>query len=180
MVHGFNKKRGVPVLVAGRNIKARFKVFRIYLSLAAVMVFVSTVPVGAFETTEISALKTEEIRAVQPLSFKKSPLEAQADPCLPLLHARHLSPGASALSPTSRYHADKTAAPVALGVVFGVRIALGSKRIVKPSQRVQIGPEFLAGDGNNGNYALSVAAYRNCKNEHTLDLHKRNNNNADF
>lgn len=132
-------------------------------------------PAGAIETTKASALVVEEIRAHESLSFQKSPPVAQADPCLPLLHARHLSPGGSAVSQNWR-PARKTAAPVALGFFIGVRIALGPKEVQKPSGRVQIGPEIRTDRASGNNYALAVAAYRSCKNNYALSLERKNNN----
>ncbi|HPF78095.1 MAG TPA: hypothetical protein PLF01_02275 [Alphaproteobacteria bacterium] len=180
MVHGFNDKGISPYRLthkASRAIKVRHKIFRIFSGVMASIFLVSAVPasVGAMETTKASALVLEELGA-KDLSFtKKSPHEAQADPCLPLLHARRLSPGASAMGFNNRRPVGKTATPVALGLVLGIRIALGPKDVVKPSERVQIGPEIRTDRVGDDNYALAVAAYRGCKNRHTLNLLKKHN-----
>ena len=172
-VHGFNKK-GVPVFRPSKSVKAKHTIFRIFLGLMAVVIVFISAPAGALETTKASALVLEEMRAHESLSFKKSPPSAQADPCLPLLHARHLSPGGSAVSQNWR-PARKSAAPVALGFFLGVRIALGPKDVQKPTGRVQIGPEIRTDEINGGNYALAIAAYRSCKNNHALSLQRNKN-----
>ena len=170
----FNKK-GLPLLRPSRAIKARSKVFRVFLSFLVFTSFVSVAPARAIETTKASALVLEEMREQNSLSFtKKSPSSAQADPCLPLLHSRSFSPSVSARSQNRRSSAGKTAVPVALSFVLGVRIALGPKEMVEPSKRVQIGPEIRVTGKKGKNYALAVAAYRSCKNKHTLSLHKNN------
>jgi hypothetical protein len=172
MVHGFERK-GIPVLKPNRSLKVKNSVYRIFLgSLCAFAVLLST-PAGALEKTKASALVLKEIQAPNSLSFKKSPQSTQADPCLPLLHARHLSPGGSAVSQNWR-PARKTAVPVALGFFLGVRIALGPKEVQKPSGRVQIGPEIRTAQ-HGDNYALAIAAYRSCKNNHVLSLERNKN-----
>lgn len=189
MVHGFTKRGISPYRLthkAARAVKARHKMFRIFASMTAVIISVSFMSntVGAIETTKASALMIEEIQSVDTLSFtKKSPHEAQngstADPCLPLLGARQISPNlphdASAMGFNNRRPVGKTATPVALGLVLGIRIALGPKEVQKRSSRVQIGPEIRTNNIGDNNYALSVAAYRGCKNKHTLDLLKNKN-----
>lgn len=175
MVYGFNEK-GVPLFKPNRSVKVFHSVYRIFLGCLVGFAFMVAAPAGAIETTKASALVLEEMRAKDTLSFQKSPPEAQVDPCLPLLHARRLSPGGSAVSQNWR-PAGKTAAPVALGFVLGVRIALGPKEVTKKSGRVQIGPEIRTAKDSGHNYALAIAAYRSCKNEHALGLHNKNNSN---
>lgn len=183
MVHGFTKKGLSPYRLVGtpaRAIKVHHKMFRIFSSLLACIVLFTSVPAGAFETTKASALVTEEMRA-KTLSFtKKVPHKAQggqkADPCLPLLQARRQSFGASKVGFQHRRPVGKTATPVALGLVLGIRVALGPKNVVTSSDRVQIGPEIRANRAGSDNYALAVAAYRSCKNKYTLSLLNKNNN----
>lgn len=176
MVHNNITKKGLPLFKPSRAVKKmRRRMIRIFLSILVLTILVPLTSADAIETTKASALVLEEMRANGSISFKKSPPLAQADPCLPLLHARRLSPGASAVSQTRR-PAGKTAVPVALGFVLGVRIALGPKEVVKPSKRVQIGPELRTGHNSSGNHALAIAAYRGCKNKHALGLLKKNNN----
>ena len=171
MVHGFSK-RGLPLFKPNRSVKIRHSVYRIFLGCFVCIALVFSAPADAIETTKASALVLEEMRAKDSLSFQKSPPEAQVDPCLPLLHARRLSPGGSAVSQNWR-PAGKTAAPVALGFVLGVRIALGPKEVTKKSGRVQIGPEIRTAQNSGDNYALAIAAYRSCKNNHALDLQRK-------
>lgn len=175
MVHECNKK-GIPLLKPSRAVKARFKTFRIFLSTLLLCAVVAPVPGRAIETTKASALVMKEGQKSS-LSFRKSPSSAQADPCLLLLHASRLSPGDTASSQSNRRPVGKNAVPVALGLFLGVRIALGPKEVVKPYNRVNFGPEIRTGRDSNDNYALSIAAYRSCKNEHALSQSRKNNNN---
>ena len=162
-------KKGLPCLKPSRVVKARYRMVRIFTILLVTAYFVSGVPVRAIETTKASGLILEEVNSNSSLSFtKKSPLSAKADPCLPLLHSARLSPGASAESHRRPIKSDKKAASVALGIFLGVRVALGPKEVVKERGRVQIGPEVRTANLGEDNYALAVAAYRSCKNNHVL------------
>lgn len=195
--------KGLPLFQPARVIKARFKMFRIFADapqfsaalsspkllvalVVSTLVFVSILPAQAIETTKASALVLEEMRGTSSLSFtKKSPPRSQADPCALLLEARSTSPGAHSqgvfgLSDTQRPAGNKTAAPVALGLFLGVRLALGPQEIVKKSKRVQIGPEFRANSNQGDNRALAIAAYRSCKNNHDLTQYKNNNKRREF
>ena len=177
MVHGFTKQGLSPYRLVGtkpRAIKVHHRMFRIFLSFLAFMILSTSVPASAFETTKASALVTEEMRA-KTLSFtQKVPHETRdsqkADPCLPLLQARRQSFGGSKLGFQHRRPVGKTATPVALGLVLGIRVALGPKNVVTSSDRVQIGPEIRTDRVGSDNYALAIAAYRSCKNKYTLSL----------
>lgn len=174
---GINKK-GVPLLKAGHVLrvksKTRTNLFRIFLSFMIITYFVSGEPVQAIGTINASAIVIEDAIADRPLSFtNKVPHPAKKDPCLSLLHAARLSPGANDTRSNSRHYqspdvSDKQAASVALGLFLGVRVALGPKETVKANQRVQIGPEVRSTLSGNDNYALAVASYRSCKNDHAL------------
>ena len=168
-------KKGLPLLRPSRVVKARYTLVRIFTVLLITIYCVSTVPARAIETTKASALVLKEMHKGDSLSFtKKSPSSAnadsKADPCLPLLHASRLSPGASAVSQRQSLNADKKAVPVALGFFLGVRVALGPKEVMKNRGRVQIGPEIRSVNLGQDNYALAVAAYRGCKNEYDLGM----------
>lgn len=194
------QNKGLPLFQPARIVKARFKMFRIFTAASLSVVTISMIAVaifsvsifssgsaGAIETTKASALILEEMRGgSSSLSFtKKSPPRPQADPCAVLLEASSTSPGVNpqgifALSDTQRPAGNKTAAPVALGLFLGVRLALGPKEIVKNAKRVQIGPEFRASSNQGDNRALAIAAYRSCKNNHDLMQYKNNNKRQDF
>ncbi len=135
-------------------------------------------PAFAIETTKASALNLEEMREDYTLSYtRKSPQSSQVDSCLSYLNA-HLSPDAKHkdFADQSKYRrpAGNKAVPVALGLVLGVRIALGPRELVNPTQRVQIGPELRSISSGSNPRALAIAAYRGCKNDQTLKLQKRN------
>lgn len=177
MVGNFNKK-GVPLLRAGMVLKFKTKrrvnLIRIFTSFLIVAFFIVGVPAKAIVTTTGSTIVLEDAMADTPLSFtKKVPQPAKKDPCLSLLHAARLSPGANMQGSSSRRFqqdnvADKQAASVALGLFLGFRVALGPKEVIKDDARVQIGPELRSTETGRDNYALAVASYRSCKNEHAL------------
>ena len=136
-------------------------------------------PAFAIETTKASALYPEEMREDYTLSYtRKSPQSSQVDSCLSYLNAR-LSPDAKRKDFTdqSQYQrpAGNKAVPVALGLVLGVRIALGPREIVNPSQRVQVGPEIRSNLHGSNPRALAIAAYRGCKNKQALKLQRQKN-----
>lgn len=174
---GINKK-GVPLLKVPRVLrvksKTRINLIRIFLSLMIITYFVSGVTAQAIGTINASAIVIEDAIADRPLSFtNKVPHPAKKDTCLSLLHAARLSPGANDARSNSRHYqspdvSDKQAASVALGLFLGVRVALGPKEIVKANQRIQIGSEVRSTFKGNDNYALAVASYRSCKNDHAL------------
>ncbi len=179
MVGNFNKK-GVPLLRAGKVLrfktKTRVNLIRIFTSFLIVAFFVVGVPAKAIVTTTGSAIVLEDTMSEPPLSFtKKVPHPAKKDPCLSLLHAARLSPGANMQGSSSRRYyqqedvADKQAASAALGFFLGVRVALGPKEVTNGNARVQIGPEIRSTEKGRDNYALAVASYRSCKNEHVLN-----------
>jgi len=155
-------------------VRAPRRLFRLFFLMTLIFSFSVSIPANAIETVKASALIPEEVRADTPLSFtQKTPPKptAATDPCLPLLGS--VKPLSSRFNAPGRHHsrqqAGKTAAPVALGFVLGVRIALGPKEVMKDRQRVEIGPEIHAvSTGGINNRALAIAAYRSCKNEHAL------------
>ncbi|MEM8833849.1 MAG: hypothetical protein AAGB32_04835 [Pseudomonadota bacterium] len=157
-----------------RIVRSPRRMFRLFFLLTLIFSFSVAVPANAIETVKASALIPEEVSADTSLSFtQKIPPRktANTDPCLPLLgsvkplSSRFNAPG----RPDSRQNAGKTAAPVALGFVLGVRIALGPKEVMKNRKRVEIGPEIhTVSTGGINNRALAIAAYRSCKNEHAL------------
>lgn len=170
------------MLKAGRVLRMesnnRTHLIRIFTSLLVLIYFATGVPVRAIGTTNASAIVLEDALVEKPLSFtNKVPHPAKKDPCLSLLHAARLSPGAEQKgSSTGRNSeanfADKQAASVALGLFLGVRVALGPKEIVKKNKRVQIGPEIHAMNRGGDNYALAVASYRSCKNDYLLNKNR--------
>lgn len=186
--------KGLPLLKPTRALsfkkRKRTSVIRIFVSIAiiacaAYVIFGHGLPVRALETIQISAkasaLVLEDTQAHSSLSFTpKAPHKSvQKDPCLPLLHKAHLSPGVSDhgvfnMNQRPSAMADKKAASVALGLFLGARIALGPKEIVQKRGRIHVGPQFRAANDNGQtyalNYALSVAAYRSCKNNYVLSL----------
>lgn len=180
---GYDLKKDRIVLQSERRIFfKRRNVVRFAYPLMVLFGFVVAVsviaPAFAIETTKASALTLEEMRKDYTFSYtQKSPQTAQVDPCLSYLNA-HLSPDVKHkdFNDQSEYQrpAGKKAVPVALGLVLGVRIALGPRELVSSSQRVQIGPEIRSNVSGSNPRALAIAAYRGCKNKQTLKLQKKN------
>lgn len=181
-IMGYNLSKSKMTLRKPRRIfRTRKKIFRIFFTLSIAVSFLIPFPVNAIEKVKASALVMEETSASTPLSFtQKTPPAAKQKPdrCLSLLEPQaissryampHVSPGR-----VTRQTAGKAAVPVALGFVFGVRIALGPKEIVSANNRVQIGPELHAtSPGRNTSHALAIAAYRSCKNKNALKQARR-------
>lgn len=98
----------------------------------------------------------------------------RADPCLSFLKTIRHAP-----AHTARYNADQmdrtrraAGKATALGLVFGLRIALGPKQVTGKTHRpVETG--IWAFD-KHGSTALAVADYRKCKNEKALKALEEN------
>ncbi len=87
------------------------------------------------------------------------------DACLPLLKTVSHSPALSAMD-RDRRSAGNAAV---LGLVFGVRFALGPKEVMKPGKgRAAVGFEVLQQRETGGMHALAVSEYRRCRNEKAL------------
>ena len=100
-----------------------------------------------------------------PLIEVPSPAPAFEDTCRSLLNSVHFNAGPSQDMDRDRRAAGKAAA---LGLVFGVRFALGPKE-VRPAgsqDRAQFG--FWQPRHGSGAEALAIADYRRCRNEQAL------------
>jgi len=187
-IMGYNLHNTTMTLRKPRNIvRTKHKLFKLFLNVTILSSVMISIPLHghqamAIETVKASALQPEGTRKDTPLSFtrKNSPNATgnspTDDPCLPLLSLQKGSKIAAKFTQpshfsgrTDRRQVEKTAAPAALGFILGVRIALGPKEIVPKSERVQLASEILASNTGGNNYALAVAAYRSCKNEHALN-----------
>lgn len=153
---------------------------------ALTLCVLNTSMAGAIETTKASGLFLEERKGYTSSLSNKSPLsrksqQESAPPrspisssCLKLLslNASPKHKGNAGRRLGSRSSSGTAAVPVALGLFFGARLALGPKEITPSSKRFHIGPE-LRGTSQNGNsYALAVAAYRKCEKEGFLNAQK--------
>lgn len=110
--------------------------------------------------------RIEPSQAFEASSYSSQlPPPSMADSCLPLLNTRHTTP-VSDMDRTQR--TAGTAA--ALGIVFGVRFALGPKETAKSNRsgnaRFTIWQPANATAGDQ--HALAVADYRNCQKEQAL------------
>lgn len=183
--------------VLPRVIRTPVKTFRILcaaycppaariLCFALTLCILNTSMAGAIETTKASGLFLEERKGHtsslsnnSPLSRKsmqesaplRSPLSSS---CLKLLSLnaspKHKNDTGRRLG--SRTSSGNAAVPVALGLFFGARLALGPKKITPSSKRFQIGPELRGTSHSGHSYALAVAAYRKCEKEGFLNAPK--------
>ena len=188
---GYNlTKTGIKLHQPRQIVRTKHKLFKLFLNVTILSSLLISIPLSshqalAIETVKASALVPEGTRHDTPLSYtQKTPPHAtenssKDDPCLPLLSFQKGSRiAAKFITPThfsgrtdrraTHGYVDKTTAPAALSFLLGVRIALGPKDVVQNGKRVQITSEIFANQKGGNNYALAVAAYRSCKNEHAL------------
>jgi hypothetical protein len=90
-----------------------------------------------------------------------------ADNCLSLLKTAHYQHEQSRSMYGGNYDAAKA---TAVGLVFGVRFALGPKEVIKKKGKKSssIGVWQLEDSQTGGYKALAVAEYRRCKNEEAI------------
>ena len=98
-----------------------------------------------------------------PYLSNPSPVPANADACLSLLKTVNFSPANTVKR--DRRDAGKAAA---LGLVFGVRFALGPKEITRSKRKKPVTLDVWTPREDNSRQALAVAEYRRCKNEQAL------------
>jgi len=137
-------------------------------AIAAIML-VSYSPAWSFEQIMPGMIKDGADQAL-PLIVMPSPPASSQDHCLSLLPSARFDGGpgqgqAMAMDRDQRAVAGQAAA---LGLVVGVRFALGPKQVHRPGRngRVQFGAWEPS---NNGAQALAVSAYRRCKNEQAIN-----------
>lgn len=119
----------------------------------------------SFEVITAPAQEVREAAAVM-----RMPDAAPAgDSCLYILRNAQEREG---LSERERYYRQSAGSAAAVGLVFGVRFALGPSELNKSRRRV---PEQAAAfrvweprESTGGAQALAVADYRACRNEQTL------------
>lgn len=131
------------------------------------LVSIITVFAGSAQAFELedSASSVENTKRSALLS--DTPSSAMADSCLPLLKSIHQTNSVSAMDRNQR-SAGKAAA---LGVVFGVRFALGPKEIAKSRYgKPRLDLWQTAGSiSNDSRHALAVSEYRACQKEKALN-----------
>ncbi len=109
-----------------------------------------------------SVINTDE--TTLPIITSPTPTQAKNDSCLPLLKSvRQASPSAMDRNRST------TGKAAALGVIFGVRFALGPKEVMKSSRRDKaVRFDLWQAREGNGAQAMAIADYRRCKNEEAL------------
>jgi hypothetical protein len=131
------------------------------------MVALASSTVWAFERQQTQTITVYNVDVNKVTSSKTSD-PSMADPCLPLLKTvRHISPVSDAMDRSRR----SAGAAATLGLVVGLRFALGPKEVLKngrkrPSARFDL---WQHEPNNTGSLeALAVSEYRRCKNEEAL------------
>lgn len=126
---------------------------------------------GALKTPAVGTGQYKAPAAVGGISLYSPSSPVKADPCLPLLDTIRQSP--DTVPYRTRRPAGQTAVPaVAIGYVLGLRHAPGPKEILKD--------DISRGSSDNDpsaamahSHALTIAAYRHCRNELELSLMRR-------
>lgn len=126
--------------------------------LAAGLLLLSAADARAFQIVQPPAQPAQQ-------TTTSSPPSSADGQCLSLLKALPADTGASAMD-RNRRSADETAA---FGLVFGIRFALDSGDVRKPSRRPSA-PRFeIRQPGVTGDpHALAVADYNRCKSDQAL------------
>lgn len=140
--------------------------FMAAIYLGFLMMWVLVPAAGAFEVT--TAVEPHgRTGAVAPVVLH--PDSSHDDPCLYLLKSAARAQETSAA--LDREYREASGSALALGLVLGVRFALGPQEQVRPGQRVRPVAAFHVGghqEGSQGLSALAIADYRACRNQHTL------------
>ncbi|HBR68939.1 MAG TPA: hypothetical protein DEA55_06145 [Rhodospirillaceae bacterium] len=160
-----NTRRNTNAATAAINAPSSAKIisFKKFLTLATIITL-SAGSVQAFELEDsASSVETAERSAL----VSDFPSSAMADSCLPLLKSIHETTSVSAMDRNQR-SAGKAAA---LGVVFGVRFALGPKEVAKPRHgQVRLDLWQTASSiSDNNRHALAISDYRACRKEKALN-----------
>ncbi len=136
--------------------------------LALTLTGILTISSGPARSIEIDQSSPAVAGKNSPLSYKTSPRAAISDEkCLSLLKTVHYDNSSSAMD-RGRHSAGKA---TALGLVFGVRFALGPKEVMKNTRSgdaVKFELWEARNTDTNAAQALAIADYRRCKNEQTL------------
>ncbi|MCB9990187.1 MAG: hypothetical protein H6867_02260 [Rhodospirillales bacterium] len=100
-----------------------------------------------------------------PIIISPEPVQQYSDTCLSLLKSVRYTASPSAMD-RDRHVAGKAAA---LGVVFGVRFALGPKEVARSGgHNKAVRFDLWEARESNSRQAMAVAEYRRCKNEEAL------------
>lgn len=122
------------------------------------MLMVSTGPARSMEIDQ-------SVPTIAGTDTPRSTISAD-EKCLSLLKAVRYNDASSAMDRDRRSAGKATA----LGLIFGVRFALGPKEVMKNAKGRDVTFEIRDAGGldNGGSHALAIADYRRCKNEQTL------------
>lgn len=138
------------------------------LALAALMAFNTAFLAGGHASATRLDQPPSAIAAdgtTLPILSVPAPVPANDDSCLPLLKSvRNFTPPPSATD-RDRRSAGQAAA---IGLVFGVRFALGPKETARSRRQGGVRFDVWQPRDDNSIQAMAVADYRRCKNDQAL------------
>lgn len=161
-----------------RNKNAIVRIKRRNLCAAIIAITILITPVAAAQAVEYSnaadVVGSENVRTALDITTEETSPDAgvAADHCLTLLKTvNHVNGPVATVSARN----NERASAAALGVVFGVRFALGPKEVLHKKGRRRGAPSARVGvwqldekPDTSGYKALAVSDYRRCKNEEAL------------
>ncbi len=134
-------------------------------AVAIMFLFVFAYTAGSAWSFETQVPADNRVLRNHSFSSLNTPPSSAEDPCLPLLQSiRHTNPISAA--DETRRDAGKVAA---LGLVFGVRFALGPKEIAGSGKAGSRFSPYIGVPGSGNMQVLAVSAYRQCKREEALN-----------
>ncbi len=146
-------------------VRRRNAVLALAAFIMCVGLFVTSGPAWSVELSSSSSVIDVDEAKLSILSTPP-PVQEKEDSCLPLLKSvRHFS------SPPSATDRDRRSAKkaAAIGLVFGVRFALGPKeRSSSRKQNRAVRFDIWQPRNESGIQAMAVAEYRRCKNDQAL------------
>lgn len=140
-----------------------------YLAALVIILSISAGSAWSFESHDLTTGAPASLNVddgAMPL-VTTSPSPTVADSCLPLLKSiRHISPNSA--TDWNQRSAGKAAA---LGLVFGVRFALGPVEKPNSTNRTKARFDVWQPEGSyaGNRHALAVSAYRQCQKEKALN-----------
>lgn len=154
------KAAGVRVCTPG-------KVFALFRALSLILATIFTLsvsqPAWSFETAPMSESHALS-GAVAPVVLR--PDASSGDPCLYMLKTMQAQESTMA---NERRYRETSGSAMAVGLVLGVRFALGPQERTRSGQRPRPVAAFHVWEPHQAQSpALAIADYRACRNQHTL------------
>lgn len=157
----------MSVVVQTDVVTSRRRTFALWVIMLGVLAALSVMarPAWSFEVTTTEPHGQSGIAA----PVMRAPMPSSEDSCLYILKmARERSEDNAA----ARRYQQSAGSAAAIGLVFGVRFALGPSEVHKTRKRAQPVAAFHVWEaresGADSGHALAIADYRACRNEHAL------------